>query len=151
MSGGQHRDDEVNGPSRPGERGRKGSRDRASHQPSAAAQTHGCARKEQKLRQNALDGADFVIDVRNTYLETCWFPGIPASSTGRCNTIQWIDLAVLPRENYLFGCTRPKPRQSSVPAGLTLASDFRSCLQCKAGSNLVLRRPIEITPFIGRL
>jgi hypothetical protein len=31
---------------------------------------------------------------------------------------------MLPRENYLFGCTRSKSNQSSVPADLTIASDF---------------------------
>jgi hypothetical protein len=49
------------------------------------------------------------------------------------------------RANHLFGCTRLKPSQSSVPAGLTLTSEFGFCVQCKVGSNLVLRRPIEIT------
>jgi hypothetical protein len=68
-----------------------------------------------------------------------------ASSTGRCNTIQGTDSTMLPRENHLFGCTRSKPSQSSVPAGLALASDFGFCFQCQAGSSLVLRRPIEIT------
>jgi hypothetical protein len=53
-------------------------------------------------------------------------------------------------ENGLFGRTWPKPSQGSVPAGLTLASDFGSCFQCQAGSSLVLRRPIEITHFTGR-
>ena len=68
-----------------------------------------------------------------------------ASSTGRCNTLQYVDSAMLLRENHLFGCTRPKPSQGSVLAGLTLASDFGFCFQCQAGSSLVLRRPIEIT------
>src|SRR5271156_3293411 len=68
-----------------------------------------------------------------------------ASSTGRCNTIQCIDSRMLARENHLFGCTRSKPSQGSVPAGLTLASDFGFCFQCQAGSSLVLRRPIETT------
>ncbi len=40
-----------------------------SNQPSAAAQTHGCAQKNKKLRQNVLDGADFVRDVLDTYLK----------------------------------------------------------------------------------
>jgi hypothetical protein len=52
---------------------------------------------------------------------------------------------MLARENHLFGCTRSKPSQDSVPARLTLASDFSFCFQCQAGSSLVLRRPIEIT------
>jgi hypothetical protein len=39
MSGGQHRNDEANGPSRPGERETERSRNRESNQPSAAAQT----------------------------------------------------------------------------------------------------------------
>ena len=70
-----------------------------------------------------------------------------ASSTGRCNTIQCIDSAMLPRKNRPFGCTRPKSSQRSVPAGLTLASDFGFCFQCQVGSSLVLRRPIETTAF----
>jgi len=68
MSGGQHRDDEVNGPSRSGERETERSRHRESNQPSAAAQTHRCAQEKQKLRRNVLDGADFVRDVINSYL-----------------------------------------------------------------------------------
>src|SRR3984885_4645228 len=67
------------------------------------------------------------------------------SSTGRCNTIPCIDSTMLARENHPFGCARLKPSQASVPAGLTLASDFSFCFQCQAGSNLVLRRPIETT------
>src|SRR5271155_692847 len=45
-----------------------------SSQSSAAAQTHGCARENQKLRQNVLDGADFVRDVLDSYLVTSHFP-----------------------------------------------------------------------------
>jgi hypothetical protein len=56
---------------------------------------------------------------------------------------------MLARENCLFGCPRSKPSQSSVPAGLTLASDFGFCVQCQAGASLVLRRPIEITALTG--
>jgi hypothetical protein len=48
----------------------------------------------------------------------------------------------------MFGCTRSIPSQSSVPAGLALASDSGFCFQCQAGSSLVLCRPIEITAFI---
>ena len=40
----------------------------SNHQPSAAAQTQGCAQDKQKLRRNVLDGADFVRDVINSYL-----------------------------------------------------------------------------------
>jgi hypothetical protein len=68
-----------------------------------------------------------------------------ASSTVRCNTIQRIDSAMLPRENHLLGGTRPKVSQGSVPAGLTLASGFDFCFQCQGDSSLVLRRPIETT------
>jgi hypothetical protein len=39
-----------------------------------------------------------------------------AGSTGRCNTIQCSDSAMLLRENHLFGCTRPEPSQATVPA-----------------------------------
>jgi hypothetical protein len=50
----------------------------------------------------------------------------------------------------MFGCTQSTPSQSSVPAGLTLASDSGFCFQCQAGSSLVLRRPIEITRVTGQ-
>jgi hypothetical protein len=63
MSGGQHGNDELNGPSRSGERETERSRNRDSNQPCAAAQTRGCAQEKQKLRRNVLDGADFVTDV----------------------------------------------------------------------------------------
>jgi hypothetical protein len=72
-----------------------------------------------------------------------------ASSTGRCNTSQCVDSTMLARENHLLGSTRSNPSQSSVPAGLTLASDFSFCFQCQAGSSLVLRRPIETTALTG--
>jgi hypothetical protein len=45
MSGGQHRDDEGNGPSWSSERETEGRKKRESNQPSAAAQKHGCAQK----------------------------------------------------------------------------------------------------------
>jgi hypothetical protein len=35
--------------------------------PSATAQAHGCAKENEKLRQNVLDGADFVRDVLDSY------------------------------------------------------------------------------------
>jgi hypothetical protein len=57
---------------------------------------------------------------------------------------------MLARENHVFGCTRSKASQGSVPAGLTLASDISFCFQCQAGSSLVLRRPIEITALTGQ-
>jgi hypothetical protein len=72
-----------------------------------------------------------------------------AGSTGRCNTIQCVDSAMLARQNHLFGCTRSKPSQSSVPAGLNPTSDFGFCFQCQAGSSLVLHRPIETTLLFG--
>src|SRR5271168_3389714 len=74
-----------------------------------------------------------------------------ASSTGRCNTIQRIDSAMLLHENHLFGCTRPKPSQGSVPAGLSLASKFAFCFQCEESLSLVLHRPIETTALIRTL
>ena len=40
-----------------------------ANRPNAAAQTDRCAQKNKKLRQNVLDGADFVRDVLDTYLE----------------------------------------------------------------------------------
>ena len=58
---------------------------------------------------------------------------------------------MLPRENHLFGCARRKPSHGSVPVGLALASDFSFCFQCKVGSSLVLRRPIEITAVTGQV
>jgi hypothetical protein len=38
-----------------------------ANRPNAAAQTDRCAQKNKKLRQNVLDGADFVRDVIDTY------------------------------------------------------------------------------------
>ena len=58
---------------------------------------------------------------------------------------------MLPLENHLFGFTRSKPSQGSVPAGLIPASDFSFCFQYQVGSSLVLRRPIEITAVIGHV
>ena len=58
---------------------------------------------------------------------------------------------MLVRENHLFGSTRSKPSQSSVPAGLTLPSDSGVRFQCQAGSSFVLHRPIEITAVIGEV
>jgi hypothetical protein len=74
--------------------------------------------------------------------------GLVTGSTGRCNTFQCIDSAMLSGENHLFGFTGTKPSQGNVPVGLTLASDFGFCFQCQPGFSLVLRRPIEITAFI---
>ena len=68
MSGGQHRDDEANGPSRSGEREAEGRRTRECNQLIAAALISGCAQENKKLRQNVLDGADFVRDVIDIYL-----------------------------------------------------------------------------------
>ena len=73
MSGGQHRDDEVSGPSRSGEREGEGRRNRERNRLSGVALTHGCAQEKQKLRRNVLDGADFVRDVLETYPETPQF------------------------------------------------------------------------------
>jgi hypothetical protein len=67
MSGGQHRGDEANGPSRSGEREAEGRRNRKSNQPSAAAQTRRCAQDKQKPRRNVLDETDFVRDVVDSY------------------------------------------------------------------------------------
>ena len=68
MSGGNTEgDDEVNGPSWSGERKKKRSRNR-ERRSSAAAQTHECVQEKQKLTRNVLDGADFVRDVLDTYL-----------------------------------------------------------------------------------
>jgi|HubBroStandDraft_1064217.scaffolds.fasta_scaffold03500_2 hypothetical protein len=55
---------------------------------------------------------------------------------------------MLLRENHLFGCSWLKPSQASVSVGLALAADFGFCFQCKGGSSLVLRRPIEIAALI---
>jgi len=74
-----------------------------------------------------------------------------ASSTGRCNTIQCVDSAMLPQKNHVFGFTRPRPSQGSVPAGLTVTSKFGFCFQCQVGSSLVLRRPIKTTRATGHL
>jgi hypothetical protein len=45
-----------------------------SNQPSAAAQTRGCAQENKKLRKNVLDGADFVRDVLDMYPAELKFP-----------------------------------------------------------------------------
>jgi hypothetical protein len=76
------------------------------------------------------------------------FPVRAVSSTGRCNTIQSFDSTTLARAKHLLGCTRSKPSQGSAPAGLTLASDFSFCFQCRAGPSLVLHPPIETTALI---
>jgi len=47
-------------------------------------------------------------------------PVTPASSTGRCNTIQCIDSAMLLHENHRCGCAWSKASQRSVPAVLSL-------------------------------
>src|SRR5277367_185571 len=54
-----------------------------------------------------------------------------ASSTGRCNTIDSVDSAMLLQENHLVGCIRSIPSQGSVPAGLTLKSGVGFCFQCQ--------------------
>jgi hypothetical protein len=54
MSGGQHRDDEGNGPSQPGEAKRKEAKIARANRPNAAAQAHGCAQENKKLRQTFL-------------------------------------------------------------------------------------------------
>jgi hypothetical protein len=74
-----------------------------------------------------------------------------ASSTGRCNTIQGFDSAILPPEIHTFCCNVPKPNQGNVSGGLTLASHFNDCFQCQRGSSLVLRRPIESTAETGQV
>jgi len=74
-----------------------------------------------------------------------------ASSDGRRNTVQCVDSRMLPRRTYLFGRTRSKPSQGSVPTDLTLASDFSLCFHCKLDSNGVLRPPIETTRVAGHL
>jgi hypothetical protein len=58
---------------------------------------------------------------------------------------------MLPRQDHRFGFTWTKPSLGSVPAGLTLASDFGFCFQCQRGSSLVLHRPIEITGVTGHV
>ena len=52
---------------------RKDGSNRECNQLIAAALTSGCAQKNKKLRQNVLDGADFVRDVIDTYLKTHQF------------------------------------------------------------------------------
>src|SRR5579862_9742182 len=91
MSGGQHRNDEANGPSRSGER--ETERSRKAREPStkpATAQIHGCAQENKKLRQNALDGADFVRDVTNIYPEIP--PNALIKSWGQPSRLSFIEL-----------------------------------------------------------
>ena len=68
MSGGQHRDDEANGPSRSGEVKRKeaGIARAINHEKCATPRV--CSGR-QKLRRNVLDGADFVRDVIDSHQE----------------------------------------------------------------------------------
>ena len=75
MLGGQHRNDELNGPSRSGERETERSRNsrEQSSTKRSCADPRG-AQDKQKLRRNVLDGADFVRDVPDTYLEMRHFP-----------------------------------------------------------------------------
>ena len=47
---------------------RKDGSNRECNQLIAAALTSGCAQENKKLRQNVLDGADFVRDVLDNYL-----------------------------------------------------------------------------------
>ena len=63
---------------------------------------------------------------------------------------QCVDTTLLPRKNQLFSRARSKPSQGSVPAGLTLASNFSFCFQCQVDSSVVLRRPIESTGVTGK-
>jgi hypothetical protein len=57
MSGGQHRDDEVNGPSRSGERETERSRNRESNQPSKEAQRR---RNMGVLRKGKIENETFL-------------------------------------------------------------------------------------------
>jgi hypothetical protein len=68
MFGGQHRDDEANGPSRSGEVKPKeaGIARAINHEKCATPRV--CSGK-QKLRRNVLDGADFVRDVIDSHQE----------------------------------------------------------------------------------
>jgi hypothetical protein len=67
MSGGEHRNDKANGPSHRVNVKRKEAEIARANRPNAAAQADRCAQKNKKLRQNVLDGADFVRDVIDTY------------------------------------------------------------------------------------
>jgi hypothetical protein len=69
-----HRDDEVNGPSRPGERETERSRNRENKRPTLLRRHTSVLRKSKKLRQNVLDGADFVRDVIDSYHGMLRFP-----------------------------------------------------------------------------
>ena len=46
---------------------------------------------------------------------------------------------------------RSKLTQSSVPVGPTVANDVEFCFHFQAASGSVLRRPIEIAAFTGRM
>ena len=69
MSRGQHRDDEKH----MGRAGRvnlkrKEAENRENKRPALLRRHAGVLRKSRKLRQNVLDGVDFVRDVLDTYL-----------------------------------------------------------------------------------
>jgi hypothetical protein len=78
-------------------------------------------------------------------------PITPAGSDGRCNTPHCIDSTMFPSGNYLFGSVQSKPSQGGVPADLTTPRAFSFCFQFREGLCLVLRRPIETTPFTRAL
>jgi hypothetical protein len=68
MFGGQHRNDEGNGPSRRANLKWKETENRENKRPALLRRHAGVLRKSRKLRQNVLDGVDFARDVLDTYL-----------------------------------------------------------------------------------
>jgi hypothetical protein len=74
-----------------------------------------------------------------------------ASPTGRCNTFQRVDSAMLPREKHQLGCTQAERSQGDVPACLALAADSSFSFQCKVGASIALRRSIEPAALSGEI
>src|SRR5712664_3441089 len=68
----------------------------------------------EKYAQKRFDRADIVRDVRFA------LPAQPVDATPSNALIR----QCFPGRSDLFGCTRSKPSQGSVPADLTLASDL---------------------------
>src|SRR5208337_3679030 len=94
-----------------------------------------------------LKGFDRGVNSRPTYLKSSHF-SLPAQTVDATPSSALIQQC-FPGRADLFGCTRSKPSQCSVPADLTLARGVSLCFHCKLGPCSVLRRPIATTRLIG--
>src|ERR1700733_6879033 len=57
-------------------------------------------------------------------------PDSRCRSTGQCNTLHWVDSAMLPRKNRLFGCTR-----AGGPLSMTVSVLSRDTWSVRAASS----------------